>query len=179
MSKARQLAIGGGFSALSLMLMYMSLFMPLTYLWVYFSGFMIMVIVVEAGRKTAFTAYIAVALLCFILLPNIMRAMAFTALIGHYPAIKGLLDGINSAFIRKVAKAAIFISAAAIQVFISVQLLGIPIAFTFGQFEHTEILFAIAVSQPAVFYIVYDYILGSIHDSYITKLRPKLFHGKK
>jgi len=171
MSKAQQLAIGGIFSALSFIMVYMSNFMPLPYLWIYLSGLVIMAIVTEAGRKIAFCAYIVVVILCFMLLPNIARTMIFTLLIGYYPVIKVWLDNISHALIRRTIKLIVFLVAASIDVFVSINLLGI--SFAVGQIEQWEILFAIAVARTAAFGIAYDFLLGNIHKYYIAELRPK------
>ena len=176
-SKTRQLAIGGIFSALSFTLMFLSSFMPLTYLWVMFSGFVIMIIVTETGRKTAFLAYVSVALLCFILLPNVLIIMEFALLIGYYPIIKIWLDSINRILVRWVVKLAIFFASAVASLFITVYVLGIPVYFL--QSEQTRFFIAIPVAQITIFAIAYDYFLRQIHQYYTTKLRPKIFHKKK
>jgi len=177
MSKTQQLAIGGIFSALSFTLMFLSSFMPLTYLWVMFSGFVIMIIMTETGRKTAFLAYVIVALLCFVLLPNILIIMEFALLIGYYPIIKIWLDTINRTLVRWVVKLAVFLASAAASLFITVHILGIPISFL--QPEQTSIFTVIPMVQITIFAIAYDYFLGQIHRYYTTKLRPKIFHKRK
>ena len=166
MSKTLQMTIGGIFSALSFTFMYLSLFMPLTYLWVYLAGFVMMAIAIETGRKTALCAYVVVALLCFMLLPNMARALSFAALIGYYPVIKVRLDNISRAFVRRIAKAAIFAAAAVAEVFVVVQLLGLSVAPGIGQFEHAGAVFTIAVAQRTAFAVAYDYVLGFVHHRY-------------
>jgi len=177
MSKTKQLAIGGIFSALSIMLMFMSSFMPLTYLWVMLSGFVIMVIVIESGRRIAFLAYFVVALMSFILLPNIVIIMEFALLIGYYPIIKMWLDNIGRALVRMAIKLVIFLVFSVVILFISVQILGIAVIF--GQAERSRLFYMIPIGQITIFCIAYDYVLKSIHQYYVTNLQPKIFQRRK
>ena len=176
MSKTRQLAIGAVFSALGFILMYMSSFMPLTYLWVVLSGFMIMAIVTEAGRKAALCAYFAVSLLCIILLPNVMRVVEFAIFIGCYPVIKTWLDVIKHKSMRRMANGVIFIIFAVVSLFVSINVLGITIDF--DEISQVGILVALPLGQMIFLGIFYDYALGRIHRYYLTELRQKIFHKK-
>jgi len=173
MSKIQQLAIGGIFSAIGVMLMFMSSFMPLTYLWVMSGGFVTMVIMIEAGRKTAFLAYVVITLMCFILLPNIVIIMEFALLIGYYPIIKMHLDNINRPLIRRAVKLAMFLLFSVAVLFISTQILGTTVLF--GQVEQSRLFILIPMGQITIFCIAYDYTLTHIHQHYVTKLRPKIF----
>ena len=168
MSKARQIAISGVFSALSFVLMFMSSFMPLTFLWVQLSGFVIMVIMVETGRRNAFLAYVAVTLMCFILLPNTVIIMEFALIIGYYPIIKMWLDNIERTFVRRAVKLAIFLVLAATSLFVSAHIFGIA---TIG----LGFYLAIPIGQMTIFCMVNDYLLGHIHQYYATKIRPNIF----
>ena len=132
-----------------------------------------MVVVIETGRKTAFLAYIAVALMCVMLLPNIVIAMEFALLFGYYPIIKMWLDDIGRTFVRRVVKLTIFLIFAVVSLFISIHVLGIAIT---GQMS---VYIAIPLGQITIFCIVNDYLLGHIHQHYTTKLRPIISRGKK
>ena len=177
MSKAQEISVAGIFSALSFVLMFLSAFMPLTYLWVMLSGFAIMIIMIEAGQKTAFFAYISVTFLCFMLLPNIVISMEFALLIGYYPMIKLWLDNIERTLIRRAAKLAIFLIFSVVTLFISIHILGIVVAF--GQVEQMRFFILIPIGQITIFCIAYDYVLGHMHRHYIKSLRPKIFPKDK
>ena len=172
MSKARQIAIGGVFSALSFVLMFLSSFMPLTFLWVQLSGFVIMIIMVETGRKSAFLAYIAVALMCFMLLPNIVIVMEFALIIGYYPIIKMWLDDIERTFIRRAVKLAVFLAFTATSLFVSAHIFGIA-TIELGFY------LAIPIGQMTIFCMVNDYLLGHVHQYYTTKIRPNIFGNNR
>ena len=172
MSKARHAAIGGVFSALSILLMFMSLFMPLTHLWVAFGGFMILLIVIEAGRKTAFCSYIAVVFLCFILIPNIVRVAEFMLFIGYYPIIKMQLDNIGRIWLRRLVKFVLFIVCAVINLIVFIHVLGIAVAFE--QIQQVGMYIALPLGQMLILYIGYDYLLKHFHLYYIAKLRSKI-----
>ena len=167
MSKVRCVAIGGIFSALSIIIIFMSLFMPLTYLWVALSGFPILLIVIEAGRKTAFCAYIGVTLLCFVLIPNMLRTVEFALFIGFYPIIKMKLDSLDRTWFRRVIKLVLFFVCAVVNLTISVHMLGVSVAF-----EHIHI--AVPVGAMMISYIGYDYLLAYFYHYYVTKLRSKI-----
>ena len=174
MSNVRQIAIGGVFAALSFVFMYMSTLMPLPYFWVFASGFVIMAIVVEVGRKTAFFAYLAVSFLCLMMLPNVSRILIFVILIGHYPILKDMLDKISYNIRRRAVKLILFFVIGAIQVFFTVQVLGMPLTFGQFQIEQGGLLVALAIIYPIVSAILYDYVVGSMKNYYITRLRPRI-----
>ena len=175
MSDARKAAFGGVLSALSLVLLAMSAFMPITYIWVMLSGFVIMIIAVEIGRMTAFLAYFAVSSLCFMLLPNIVIIMQFSLLLGWYPILKTWLDDtIVHTLVRIPIKLVIFICFAVTSLFIASHILGATVLWGRG-LEQAGFLLAIPIAQSMIFCIAYDYLLDSFHDRYLTTLRPRIF----
>lgn len=173
MLKARQIAMGGILSALSFVFMFMSLFMPLTYIWIFMSGIAILIIVIEAGRKAAICAYIAVTLLCFILIPNIFRTLAFALSFGYYPIIKMWLDNISQTWLRLALKLALFLASAVVNLVIYVNLMGIEIDF--GQIQQVGTFIALPIGSFVLAHIGYDIWLGAFHRYYIERLQPRIF----
>ena len=140
------------------------------------SGFVIMVIMIEAGHKTAFLAHIAVTLMCFMLLPNIVILLEFALLIGYYPIIKMWLDNIARTLIRRLTKLAIFLVFAAATLFISIQIFGVGVMFGYDQ---ARLFVLIPIGQITIFCIAYDYVLGHALQYYTASLRPKIFPRNK
>lgn len=178
MLNVRQISFGGVFVALNFIFMYMSTLMPLPYFWVFASGYVIMMIVVESGRKTAFFAYLTVSFLCLMMLPNILRTLIFVILIGHYPISKDILDNISYTIRRRTAKLILFLVIGITQVFFTVQVLGMPLSFGQFQIEHGGLLVTLAIIHPTVSAIIYDYVLDSMKNHYVTRLRPRIKNHK-
>lgn len=177
MSKARQISIGAIFSAISFMMVFLSMYMPLTYLWVMLGGFGIMVIMTEAGARTATLAYITVSILCFILLPNISRAITFVLLTGYYPIIKVWLDNITRGSVRRVIKLLVFLMYSIVSTWITVQILGLAVGFE--QLGHLRIHILIPLAQLTIYGIAYDYVLKELKQKYVEKIRPKILSSLK
>ena len=83
-----KVALGGIISAVCLLAMFFSGFLPmLDYAIPTFAGFLMVVMIVEVDRNWAIATYIAVALLCPLITPNLQASMLFIIFMGYYPIL--------------------------------------------------------------------------------------------
>ncbi len=105
-----KVALGGIISAVCLLSMFFSGFLPmLDYAIPTFAGFLMVVMIVEVDRNWAIATYVAVALLCPLITPNIQASALFIIFMGYYPILKFGLDNSRlSKFTRWLIKFLVF-----------------------------------------------------------------------
>ena len=132
---------------------------------------MILVIAIEAERKIALCVYVVVGILCFILIPNISRALEFALFIGYNPMIKLGLDGVSRTWLRRVIKLTLFIVCAVIKLTISILMMGIT--FVFEPIQQAGTYIALPPASSLVLYLFCEYYLGRFQQIYFTKMRSR------
>ena len=155
------MALGGICSAVCLLLMFSSSFLPmLDYTIPTFAGFMMVVMIVEVDKNWAIATYCAVSLLSIFVTPNYEATLLFILFMGYYP-IK-----------LAVFNVAIVIFFLAFQyIFTSVDMLeGMEM---FGKYA-VLVLWAAA----NLFFFIYDYALTQLTDMYINWFRKKILRRK-
>lgn len=96
MNKSKRLAMASVFTALIVVILYLSSFFPMLSLsMVAIAGVLPAVLVSEFGIGTAAMAYVASSVLALILVPDRMNSMLFVLLFGHYPIIKELSERVK------------------------------------------------------------------------------------
>ena len=109
MRKSAKTALGGIIASLSLVLMLLSTVIPnLTYVLPAMAGIVLMIMVIEIGRKWALTAYIVIAILSMFILPDKETALVYVGFFGYYPIIKSLLEQKLNKILSLVIKLLIF-----------------------------------------------------------------------
>ena len=89
-----KVTISGVLSALSLVFMMLTSLVPLgTFAFPCMAGIVLMVIVVEAGHKWAWGAFICVSLLSLFLAGDKEAVVYYIMFFGYYPIIKGAIEG--------------------------------------------------------------------------------------
>ena len=173
-----KVALGGIISAVCLIAMFCSGFLPmLDYAIPTFAGFLMVVMIVEVDRSWAITTYIAVSLLCPFLTPNIQAAALFIIFMGYYPILKYGLDQRKNKVLAWIIKFAVFNTAMALffflftKVFVSQDMLdGME---SFGKW-------AILVLWAAAnfFFLLYEYALTQLIELYVKWFRKKILRKK-
>ena len=172
---SKQIALGGIFSALSLVFMILSGVLPLPYVMVFAAGFMVMLISAEVGIRAAFCAYVVVALLSLMLAPNRAMAVSFMLFFGYYPLLKQKLERLPTRKLEYACKVAVCVLSGALSTLASLHLFGAAAAVG-GLHEHG---LPVLVGGTALGFFVYDFILTSFYTAYIRQLRPKIWGGAK
>lgn len=170
MKRSAKVAIGGVFSAVSLLFMLLTLFPYATYALPALAGVFLLPVALECGVRWSFAAYAAVTFLSFLVVPSLEAKMMFAVFFGYYPALKLLLDRLSKVP-RWLLKLAVFNTAMVVGYLL--------LLFVFGLDMDTFVLFG--VNLPLVFLLlgnvvfwIYDRALVSIVIMYHEKWHPKI-----
>jgi hypothetical protein len=173
-STAFCVALGGIITALVLLLMFMSAMFPvLDYAIPAYAGFLLVVVIVEAGAKWAAMTYFACAVLCPLITPDYQATLLFIMFMGYYPILYVYLKRISANWLRNTVKLLIFNVAVVFYamifqyVFTSVNLLeGMEM---FGKWSAPAMLV-----MANVFFVIYDRLLGMLIGAYTNWFRKKI-----
>lgn len=173
-TRSKKIAFCGMIVALSVVLMLSGGLIPIaTYCAPMFCALLLLPILMEFGKKTAWTAYAATALIT--LLMDVDKEAAFFYLfIGHYPLLKWEIERIPNKTIKFLAKLAVF-NGSLILMYL---FLGLVLNMTAVVAEFTEmgmamlIIFLVALNLCL---FLYDRLVFPLMILYDRKIRPR-FH---
>lgn len=176
---SRKVAFGGVVSALSLLCMFLSGVFPFAeYTCPAAAGIVLVALVIDFGKKVAFAAYGAVALLSLIITPNKEAALLFILFLGYYPIVKGILEQTKSRVIEWVLKIILFNAMIVAAYWILINLFEMTEIFeqlTFGGVQLAmEATLAVLLVLGNVTFVLYDVALSRLIMVYCQVLRPKL-----
>lgn len=179
MRKSTQVAVGGLSAALCTLLMFLTGIMPFaTYALPAISGVLLVSVVIENGKGTAWIVYFAVALLSVFIVPDKEAAMIFIVFFGYYPIIKEQLEKINNRFLEYFIKFAIFNLAIILSYSFIIKLIGAPdLLSEMGNFGKLGFIFLLALANFT--FILYDFALTNLITLYINIIRPKILRKIK
>ncbi len=176
--RARRIAVGGLFSALSLVLMAGGNLLPVaTFVAPAFAGIFLVPVAIEVGTRTALISYAAISLISLFLLPDKEMALFFITLLGYYPLLQPAFMRISNRFLRQGAKLLLCNVAAAAAV------LGVLFAFTSAEaraelFSGSWLFTAVTVVFGNIVFFLYDILLDRLRPLYFGRLR-RLFFGRR
>ena len=84
------------FSALSLVILLLTLFPFATYALPALAGLCFVPLTIECGERWAYSAYAAVSLLALLMVPDIEAKMLFIAFFGYYPILKARIERLHN-----------------------------------------------------------------------------------
>ena len=179
MKQSMKLAFCGVMAALSTVLMFLTGVAPTATLALpAIAGCLLIPVVVEVGLAWGAGVYGVCCVLSFLLAPDREAFLFYLLFFGYYPVLFAVLGRIRGRVLRYAAKLLVFNAAMALEVLLSVYLLGIP-------FESFAILgplgpVLLAVLANVVF-IVFDRALEGLIVQYLHRLHPrmaKILRGK-
>ena len=170
--KSTRLAIGGVFSAMCLLLMFMTGLMPFaTYALPALAGAMLVAVVVENGAKTAVLVYVSVSILSIFIVPDREASMIFVVLLGYYPILKEKIERIRSRVVEYVCKLFLFNAAVGGSYFILTRVIGVAeLVESLGEFGKYSAYILLAAGN--VVFLLYDMVLTRYISLYIRWFRP-------
>lgn len=171
--KSSQVAMGGIASAVCLMLMITTIFPMLSYAMPAMAGMVLVIIVVENGRRTAAMVFTAVSFLSLFICPDKEAAMMFIGFFGFYPIVKGLLERIKFRLLRWICKFAVFNTAVVITYLIIIYVFGI--ADMLEESGGGMIAMMATLGMGNIVFVLYDYSLTKLTAAYVYVLRKKIF----
>ncbi len=169
--KSAQIAIGGVFSALCLLFMFMSAVVPLaSFAMPMLAGAALAVVVVENGAKTAVLVYISVSILSVFIVPDLDAKLLFIAFFGYYPVVEPHLDKISQLWLRLGSKLLIFNASMIAWYVVSIQLTGTDEALAeIDAFREWLPVFCAGLNFT---FLVYDIALRRYTKLYLNWFRP-------
>ena len=127
MKQPMKLAFSGVMAALATVLLFLTGVAPMATLALpAIAGCLVIPVVVEAGLAWGFGMYGVCSVLSFLLASDREAFLFYLLFFGHYPALFAVLGRIGNKVARYVAKFLVFNAAMALEVLLSVYVLGIP-----------------------------------------------------
>lgn len=175
---AFRIALGGVISAVCLLAMFCTGFLPmLDYTIPTFAGFLMVVMIVETNAKWAFTTYAAVSALCLLITPNYQASLLFIIFMGYYPILKIYLDKIKSRAVSWCVKYAVF-NVAIIIFYLLFQYVFMSEEMTDGMESFGKYAVYVLWGAANVFFLIYDRLLGQLTELYVNWFRKKILRKK-
>ena len=174
-----KVALGGVIASIAIFIMFLTGFGPfLTYLCPMCAGALLVMIVIEVSRKWAFATYVAIALLCVFITPDKESAMLFIFLFGYYPILKSILEKTKSRILEWIIKIAVFNVSVVSAYWLIINVFGMgQVLDSLGEWGKYGVLIFLGLANFA--FVMYDYALSGIVDSYIKWFRPKFLRKIK
>lgn len=172
-NKSAQIALGGVFSGLCLLLMILTPMLPFaTYAMPMLAGAMLAAVVIENGAKTAILVYVSVSLLSLFAVADREAAGMFICFFGFYPVLKQRLEKFRSRAAEYILKFLIFNAAVIAEYFAMLYLFGLAEAAQdselLGKYGPLAMLLA-----GNVLFAAYDYLFSRYISLYLHWFRPK------
>lgn len=162
------LALCGLFSALSVVVMLLAHIGILTYAVPAIAGALLVIIYLELGVKNAFTVYLTVSVLSFLICEK-EASLCYILFFGYYPVLKAYLERISKKSVQWIVKVLIFTFSFAVIMLLCAFVFGIPIDDMGGGALYLAGLFA----GFEVMFVLYDIALTRVITLYLVRYREK------
>lgn len=170
MKQTNKLTFSGIMAALATSVMMLSFFPYLTYAIPAIAGLFIMVVVIEINCKWALGAYIASALLVF-LLGDPESRLLYIFFFGYYPIAKALTERLRKPVIEWIIKEVIFNASVLLVYYIFTSFMGGSLE-EFGEWGKYGAIILLALGN--VVFVCYDIAVSRMAMMYISVIHPKL-----
>lgn len=172
MSRTKKTALGGLLTAFSSVVILLSGIIPFgSYAFPAAAGIVVYILAAVAGNSYAWSSYIAVSVVSFILCTDKEAVLCFIFLFGGYPLIKMYIEKIKIKVASFILKTAVF----NISVFVIYILMLYVFLIPEEEIEifgiNLPLLFLIALN---IGFILYDYMLKLFTTAYIPIIKEKI-----
>jgi hypothetical protein len=173
-----KISLGGVITSLCLLLMFLTgVFPPLGMALPLYAGLLIFVVLDELGVKWAVLTYAAVSILSFFITPNKDSSVYFAVFFGSYPILKRVFEGIHGKVFQFAAKILTFNIIVVTAVTVTIYIFDMNNLFKDFDFLGKYVIPILAVTAN-LFFLLYDYTLGTILESYIKWFKPTFLKNK-
>jgi hypothetical protein len=173
-----KISLGGVITSLCLLLMFLTgVFPPLSMALPLYAGLLIYVVLDELGVKWAVLTYASVSLLSFFITPNKEASVYFAVFFGSYPILKCVFEAIPGKIFQFFAKILTFNIIVVSAVMITIHLFDMNDFFEDFDFLGEYVVPWLALFAN-IFFLLYDYTLGSILESYVKWFKPTFLKNK-
>ena len=175
---AFRIALGGVVSSLAVFMMFCSgVFPMLDYTIPTFTGFLMVIMIVETSASWAFLTYVSVSLLSLMITPNLQVSLLFVMLIGYYPILKYYLDKLKARPIAVLIKFAVF-NAAVISFYLLFQYIFLSDDMLEGLERFGKYAPLVLLGFANIFFVLYDKLVGDLTQIYVNWFRHKILRRK-
>lgn len=169
MKLSKKVAFGGMIMGLSIVLLFLTGVFPFaTMALPGIAGALLVVLVIELGKKEALAVYVGVSLLAFFVVPDREAVLYYVVFLGYYPIVKSKLEQFHSRITEFVCKTILFcvvvISGAVLLIFV----------FDLVQLDVTPMLLVAGFLILLVVFYIYDLAISQIIQLYLKRFRPVL-----
>ena len=161
-------SVCGLFAALSIVVMLLAHVGVLTYAVPALAGALLVIIYLELGVKNAFTVYLAVSVLSFLICEK-ESALCYIFFFGYYPVLKAYIERIPKKTLQWIVKILLFTVSFSLVIFLSVYVFGIPLDDMGGGIWYLVALFI----GFEVMFVLYDIALTRVITLYLLKYRER------
>lgn len=138
------------------------------------SGILLILILLEVGKKASVIAYVAVSILSLFITPIKESAILFISFFGYYPILKSIFEKSKGRIIEWTYKILIANLGLLIWFGITYYIFNIKdILDSFYQYKYFSVVVIIMVLLYNLIFIVYDVAVSRIIYSYISWFKPK------
>ncbi len=174
-----KVSLGGIVTAVCLMLMFVTGFMPLLiYTIPAVAGVLMIAIVIEISAAWAFVTYISVGLLSLLITPDKEAVILFIFFLGYYPILKSIIEKIKPVALEWIIKLILFNGAIISAYYVIINVFGIVDLLEefadFGQYAIPILLLGVNFV-----FVIYDIALSRMISSYVHWFRPKFLRRFK
>lgn len=171
MRNSGKIALGGLVSALCLVCMFLTGLIPFaTIALPAIAGVLLIVVVIELGKRWALLVYAAVSLLSAFLAPDMEAKLLFILFFGYYPILKAVIERLENRPLQWVCKLLVFNAAAIGAYLLAVFVFSLPIKLElFGVSLPLVLLLA-----GNVVFVIYDYAVTALTSVYVLQFQAKI-----
>lgn len=169
MKSTKKIALCGVFAALAIVFLYLGGLTVLDMTVLAVCALMTMLIVIEAGDKTAWIYVAATSALALILLPNKLYAIEYICFAGVYPVVKLYFERLRTLF-------AMLVKISFLDMLLLLCVVLAQHVFLLGD-EYFS-LSVVTIVVGTLFFLLFDFALTVCVTTYLVKLRKRLKLGK-
>ena len=178
LSPAAKTAVGGMLAAISVVIMIPTAIDLFVYALPAIASMLILVCVIELGKKWSLCVYAAASIISFIIIPNKEAVVMYAAFFGYYPIVKSIFESKLPKAVEYILKFVVFNAAVVVSFLILVKLFGIPFNELMG-IENEKTFFGkyaapILLAFGNVAFILFDFCLSLEATVYLRTWQKKI-----
>lgn len=164
--KSKRVAFGGMITALSVCLMMLTGVIPvLVYSTPIIVGLLLMLMVIEMGKRWAFAVYFAVSVLSMLFIAEKESAVIYIAFFGYYPILKPIIESIRNRMVEWILKFVIFNTSMVAAYFVLIKFFGIDIS---SETVALEVTIVVLLVLGNVLFLIYDVVFTRLVTVYVN-----------
>lgn len=137
------------------------------------TGFLILILLIEFDRRTAWTCFTSVSFLSLIVVANKEAVLMYIFIFGQYPIIKNIIEKRTNTIFNYITKFFYFNFNVILAYYLALNIFGL--SELIDEFKDVAFIGYIALLVLGnISFILYDYTLSAIVPYYFVKVKPLL-----